>query len=86
MVIRSGIIDRSSTECIVLSVPAAEALAKEAARRNAKRIFLMASRSLNEHTDEIAQIGEALGDRLAMIFTGSGNRLPMSGATRRRTI
>ncbi|MEC3909221.1 iron-containing alcohol dehydrogenase [Sphingobium sp. CR2-8] len=50
--------------------PAATALREEAERLGAKRVFILASTTLNTKTDEIARIEEALGDRHAMTVDG----------------
>ncbi|MGY9054780.1 MAG: iron-containing alcohol dehydrogenase [Alphaproteobacteria bacterium] len=50
--------------------PAADAIATEAGRRGAERVFIIASKSLNEQTDEITQVEAALGARHAGTFTG----------------
>src|SRR6202023_2733388 len=50
-------------ESVIYGKPAAEALREEAERLGAKRVFLIASRTLNTTTDEIEKIRKALGDR-----------------------
>ncbi len=50
---------------VVFGQPAAEAVAAEAARLQAKRVFILASGTLNRETDEIAKVRDALGDRFA---------------------
>jgi maleylacetate reductase len=54
-----------ATERVVYGVAAAEALAAEAKRIGARRVFLLVSQSLRRDTDEIDRIEAALGDRLA---------------------
>lgn len=58
------------TDRLLYGRPAAEALAEEAERLGAKRVFIIASKSLNTKTDEIARIERALGDRHAMTIDG----------------
>jgi maleylacetate reductase len=55
---------------IIFGTPAAEALASEATRLGAKRVFLVVSRTLNTQTAEIAKMRDALGDRVAAVFDG----------------
>lgn len=55
---------------VIFGRPAAKTLAKEAERLNARRVFLVVSRTLNTQTDEIAKIREALGDRFAGLYDG----------------
>jgi maleylacetate reductase len=57
-------------DSVVYGKPAAEALREEAERLGAKRVFLIASRTLNTTTDEIEKIRSALGDRYAGTFDG----------------
>jgi alcohol dehydrogenase class IV len=55
---------------VVFGKPAAKALAAEATRLGAQRVFLVVSRTLNTRTNEIAKMREALGDRVAGVFDG----------------
>ena len=57
-------------ERVIYGKPAAEALREEAERVGAKRVYLIASRTLNTTTDEIEKIRKALGDRHADTFDG----------------
>src|SRR6201987_1317874 len=57
-------------ESVIYGKPAAEALREEAERLGAKRVYLIASRTLNTTTDEIEKIRQALGDRHAATFDG----------------
>jgi maleylacetate reductase len=57
---------------VVFGKPAAEAVAAQAQRLGATRVFLMLSNSLNRNTDEIGRVRSALGDR----FAGSFDRMP----------
>ena len=57
-------------ESVIYGKPAAEALREEAERLGAKRIYLIASRTLNTTTDKIEKIRAALGDRHAATFDG----------------
>jgi maleylacetate reductase len=57
-------------ESVIYGKPAAAALREEAERLGAKRVYLIASRTLNTTTDEIEKIRAALGDRHAVTFDG----------------
>ena len=57
-------------ESVIYGKPAADALREEAERLDAKRVYLIASRTLNTNTDEIDNIRKALGDRHAETFDG----------------
>ncbi|MBR0693971.1 iron-containing alcohol dehydrogenase [Bradyrhizobium lablabi] len=57
-------------ESVIYGRPAAEALRDEAERLGAKRVYLIASRTLNTTTSEIEKIRTALGDRHAATFDG----------------
>src|SRR3984893_2478657 len=59
-----------SMDFVVYGKPAAEALREEAERLDARRVFLIASRTLNTRTDEIEKIRVSLGDRYAGTFDG----------------
>jgi maleylacetate reductase len=53
---------------VVFGRPAAEAVAEQAARLNAKHAFLMVSGTLNRQTGEVEKIRQALGPRYAGTF------------------
>jgi maleylacetate reductase len=57
-------------EQVIYGKPAAEALREEAERLDARRVFLIASRTLNIETDEIEKIRKAIGQRHAATFDG----------------
>ena len=57
-------------DSVIYGKPAAEALREETERLDARRVFLIASRTLNTRTDEIEKIRKALGDRHAATFDG----------------
>src|ERR1700730_14946092 len=59
-----------SMEFVIYGKPAAEALREEAERLDARRVFLIASRTLNTKTDEIETIRLGLKDRYAGTFDG----------------
>ena len=66
----AGMVVMTSTERIRFGEPAATALAAEVEMLGARRVVLIASKSLADHTDEIAKIEAALGARHAATFTG----------------
>src|SRR4051794_26896370 len=66
--LQSGRIAFGAMEAVTFGKPAAETVAEEARRRDAKRVFLMVSGTLNRTTDEIAKVRRALGNRLAGVF------------------
>jgi len=66
----SGIHNFPAMDRLVFGKPAAEALAEEAVRLDAKRVFLIVSKTLNTKTDEIEKIRRALGDRHAATVDG----------------
>ena len=66
--LRSGRVDFGAMEAVVFGRPAAEVVAEEARRREAERVFVMASGTLNRTTDEVAKVRRALGNRFAGLF------------------
>src|SRR4030088_2204446 len=69
---QSGRIAFGAMESVTFGKPAAEAVAEEARRREAERVFLMVSGTLNRMNDEIAQVRRARGTRCA----GVSDRMP----------
>jgi maleylacetate reductase len=55
-------------EEVLFGMPAAEAIAAEVRRLDARRILLMVSGTLNRNTDEIRKICRELGERCAGVF------------------
>jgi alcohol dehydrogenase class IV len=68
----------TATERVYLGRPVAEALLEEATLVDARRIFVLASSSLRNNTDEIAKIETALGSRLAGVYDGMPPHAPRS--------
>jgi maleylacetate reductase len=66
--LQSGRVAFGAMETVVFGKPAAETVAEEARRRDAERVFLMVSGTLNRTTDEIAKVHRALGNRFAGLF------------------
>jgi maleylacetate reductase len=65
---QSGRVVFGEMDAVVFGRPAAEAIAQEAWRLGAERVFLMASGTLNRTTGEISKVRQALGNRFAGIF------------------
>src|SRR6202521_4980622 len=70
--LQSGRVVFVAMDEVVFGKPAAEAVAGQAQRLGATRVFLMVSSSLNRNTDEIDKVRRALGNRCA----GTFNRMP----------
>jgi len=66
--LQSGRVAFGAMETVVFGRPAAETVAEEARRRDAERVFLMVSGTLNRTTDEVAKVRRALGNRFAGLF------------------
>ena len=74
----SGRINFGTMDAVVFGKPAAEAVAEEARRLSATRVFLMVSSSLNRNTEEIANVKAALGNRCAAVWDGMPPHTPRS--------
>ena len=68
--VSGSVFDLPATERVYIGEEAAVSVAREAERLDAKRVFMLVSRSLFENTDEIARIQQALGNRFAAIYHG----------------
>src|SRR5882672_2957363 len=66
--LRSGRVAFGAMEAVTFGQPAAEAVAAEVARSEARRVFLMVSGTLNRETDEVEKLQRALGNRIAGLF------------------
>ncbi len=64
------------TERVTMGVPTAEAIADQAEKMGCSKVFLLASTTLREHTDEIGKIEVALGARHAATFSGIAPHAP----------
>ncbi len=62
---RAGEIVFTGMDRVVFGHPAAEAVAQAAERLSAKRVFILAGKTLNRETDAVRQIAGALGSRYA---------------------
>lgn len=65
---QSGTLVFPVIERLIYGEPAAQAVAAEAARRGAQRVFILASGTLNRSTDEVSRLRDALGARCAGVF------------------
>lgn len=65
-----GIHNFPAMDRVIYGKPASKALKEEAVRLNAKRVFLIVSRTLNTKTDEIDKIRTELGDRHVATIDG----------------
>ena len=78
----SGRVNFGTMDAVVFGKPAAEAVAEEARRLCATRVFLMVSSSLNRNTKEIARVKAALGNRCAAVWDGMPPHTPRSAVLR----
>jgi len=69
---REAVFDFPALERLIYGKPAAEALAAEAQRMNANRVFLIVSGTMNRTTDEVEKVRAALGNR----YAGAYDRIP----------
>ena len=65
-----------ATERVLYGKPAAQALAAEATRLGASRVFLVVSRTLDRETDWVNNLRAALGNRYAGSFDGVPSHTP----------
>jgi maleylacetate reductase len=66
--LHSGRVAFGEMDVVVFGRPAAEVVGEEARQRQAERVFLMASGTLNRTTDEVTKVRRALGNRFAGLF------------------
>ena len=64
----SGIHEFLKQDRVIWGQPAAEAVAEEAERRNARRVFIVSGRTLSRKTDVVDNIKKALKDRFVGLF------------------
>ena len=67
---------------VVFGRPAAEAIAEQARRLGATRVFLLVSGTLNRDTDEIAKIRSALGNRCVGVYDQMPPHTPRAAVIR----
>ena len=63
-------------EAVIHGTPAAQAVATEAERLGARRVFVIASGTLCRETDEVEKLKSALGTRCAGVFDRMGAHVP----------
>jgi maleylacetate reductase len=74
--IQSGSFQYTEMEEVVFGRPAEQAIADQAEKRGAQRVFLIASGTLNRETDEIARVVSALGERYAGLYDSMPSHTP----------
>src|SRR5262249_59214562 len=75
---KSGRVVFSQMDEVLSGKPAADAIAEEARRLSADRIFLMVSGTLNRDTDEIGRVRRPLGNQCVGIFDNMPPHTPRS--------
>ena len=75
---QSGRVVFSKMDEVIFGRPAAEAVADQADRLNASRVFLLVSGTLNRKTKEVENIRKALGNRHAGTFDAMLPHTPRS--------
>ncbi len=68
--VKPGQITFSRMQRVVWGRPAREVVAEEAERLGARRVFLIASRTLNRESDVVSGVAQGLGARAAGLFEG----------------
>jgi len=76
----AGRVRYGATDEVAFGRPAAAAVAEQAARLDARRVFLLASGTLNRATDEIERVRQALGGRYAATFDAVPPHTPRRAA------
>ena len=71
-----SVFDLTATEKVYIGERAATAIATEADRLGARRVFLLVSSHLNRNTDEIERIRSALGSRAVATYDGMPPHAP----------
>src|SRR5947209_3353948 len=74
--VQSGEMVLARIEHVLFGHPAAEAVAELAGRRDAQRLFIVASDTLRRSTDEIAAIEKAVAGRWSATWSGMGAHAP----------
>ena len=73
---QSGVFRYPPMDSVIYGKPFAEALAGEAQRLGANAVYVLAGRTLSRETDVLAQLREALGNKLAGVTTEIGAHTP----------
>jgi hypothetical protein len=66
--IQPGSYEYFRQERVIFGKPLADALTEELAHHDARRIFVVATRSLSRKTDVVGQLRSVLGNRFAGLF------------------
>jgi maleylacetate reductase len=74
--VASGRVVFGKMDEVTFGKPAAEAVAEQAKRLDANRVFLMVSGTLNRATDEIEKVRRALGNHCVGVFAGMPPHTP----------
>lgn len=61
--IETGVHEYLAQDRVIWGTPATQAIVEECERRNATRVFIVCSKTLNRKTDAISQVTDALGSR-----------------------
>ena len=75
---QSGQMVFTRMERVIFGQPASASIVSEAQRFGAKRVFILASKSLNRETDAITEVATALGDRFAGVHDEMPSHSPRS--------
>jgi alcohol dehydrogenase class IV len=74
--VQSGTYVFLAQDRVIFGRPASEAVVEEAARRNAQRVFVVASKTLSRKTDVVRGIRTALGERFVGLFDETREHVP----------
>ncbi|QIT57192.1 iron-containing alcohol dehydrogenase [Aquisalimonas sp. 2447] len=66
--VHQGLYESIAQDRVIWGTPAAEAVVAEANRRDASRVFIVASRTLNQMTSVVSAVSDVLGDRCVGVF------------------
>lgn len=77
-ILNASTFQQGATERVYMGRPTSEVLLEEVDLLQAKRVFLLVSESLRSNTDEIAKIEQALGSRVAAVYSGIPPHAPRS--------
>lgn len=75
---QSGSYDFIAQERVIYGIPAAEAVAAEAERWQARRVLLVSGRTLNRSTDVLSTISHRLGERCIGVFDETREHVPLT--------
>jgi alcohol dehydrogenase class IV len=78
--IQPGSYEYFRQERVIFGKPLADALTEELAHHDARRIFVVATRSLSRKTDVVGQLRSVLGNRFAGLFDAVESHVPRASA------